>query len=68
MNLRHYALLVRGRLDAATRALFAEYDLDDEPVDIALYDLPMREPAMDALLTRAEALGIRVIAVERGER
>jgi len=65
MNLHHYALLVRGRMDEATRALLAEYDLDDEPVDIALYELPMHPRAMTELLARAETLGVTAVAVER---
>jgi hypothetical protein len=65
VNLPSYEILIRGHLDAAASALFAEYDLADVPADIALHDLPMTEVALSRLLRRARELGLDVMAIRR---
>ena len=65
MTLPSYELLIRGRLDDLMQALFAEYELRDVPVDIAVHGLPMSRTALSELLDRADELGLTVVAAQR---
>jgi hypothetical protein len=62
-----FDLVLRGRLDQPLLALVAEYGLATLPAQVIVRGLPGNLSTLDALLLRAQALGVNVVRVRRGD-
>jgi hypothetical protein len=62
-----YDITFRGNLDPTLFALAAEYDLGEVPAVVTVRGLPIDAATLQALLDRADALGLAVVQVRHDE-
>jgi hypothetical protein len=60
-----YDIILRGPLGAQILALVDEYDLDDVPAQVVLCGLSADLATLEAIVDRANALGVAVVRVRQ---